>query len=225
MQRLNAEGVEHLILSWTLGGYPCANIAAAAKYFYENCSYDPAKEPTYAAQQQFAEAFKEFPFNIMVLYKGPENAGPSTLLFEEPTGYKATMTCYAYDDLESWRSIYPVDVFESQFTKLCEKWEKGLSMLPEQDDTEVTDMAWGTYCLFRSSLNQIRFVRARDEGRYAAAAAAAESELEMAHRMLELMNKNAAIGYEAANHYYFSKGQLAEKILNCHYMIQAFRGK
>ena len=32
---LKNEGVEHLLLSWTLGGYPCANIAHAAKYFYE----------------------------------------------------------------------------------------------------------------------------------------------------------------------------------------------
>jgi len=225
MQRLSAEGVEHLILSWTLGGYPCANIAAAAKYFYEECSYDPANEPTYAAQKQFAEAFKEFPFHIMVLYKGPANAGPSSLLFAEPTGYKATMTCYAYDDLESWRSIYPADVFEDQFAKLCEKWEKGLAMLPAEDDSEVTDMAWGTYCLFKASLNQIRFVRARDEGRYADAVAAAESELEIAKKMLSLMNKNASIGYEAANHYYFSKGQLAEKVLNCHHIIEKFRAK
>ena len=39
------------------------------------------------------------------------------------------------------------------------------------------------------------------------------------------MNKNASIGYEAANHYYFSKGQLAEKIVNCHYIIDTFSKK
>ena len=39
------------------------------------------------------------------------------------------------------------------------------------------------------------------------------------------MNKNAAIGYEAANHYYFSKGQLLEKIVNCHYVIEKFEEK
>lgn len=37
--------------------------------------------------------------------------------------------------------------------------------------------------------------------------------------------RNAAIGYEAANHYYFSKGQIAEKIINCHYIIDAFSKK
>jgi hypothetical protein len=37
------------------------------------------------------------------------------------------------------------------------------------------------------------------------------------------MNKNSSLGYEAANHYYFSKGQLAEKIINCHYIIEKFQ--
>ena len=84
-------------------------------------------------------------------------------------------------------------------------------------------MAQGAYCLFASSLNQIRFIRARDEGRYADAARAAEDELDISMKMLSLMNQNAAIGYEAANHYYFSKNQLAEKILNCLYMIRRFQ--
>ncbi len=39
------------------------------------------------------------------------------------------------------------------------------------------------------------------------------------------MNKNVAIGYEAANHYYFSKGQIVEKIVNCEYLIDVFRRK
>ena len=33
IRALRDEGVEHLLLSWTLGGYPCNNIGAAAKYF------------------------------------------------------------------------------------------------------------------------------------------------------------------------------------------------
>ena len=43
--------------------------------------------------------------------------------------------------------------------------------------------------------------------------------------MLEQMNKNAAIGYEAANHYYFSKGQIVEKILNCRQVVEYFAKK
>ncbi len=225
IKALKEEGVEHLLLSWTLGGYPSANIAAAAKYFYEKCSFDPENDPTNAAQKQFSEAFREFPFHISVLYQGPQNAGPSNLLYEEKSGYTATMTCFAFDDLDSWRGIYPVDVFENQFGKLCTGWKKGLELLPENDISEVSLMARAVYCLYSSCYNQIRFIRARDEKRFSDAVLYAKAELECAKEMISLMNKNAAIGYEAANHYYFSKGQLAEKIINCKHIIEQFTKK
>ena len=216
-------GVEHLLLSWTLGGYPCANIAHAAKYFYEKATLPEDSENLKNAAELFVKAFKEFPFAVGVLYKGPQNAGPSNLLFEEPTGYTASMTCYAYDDLNSWRSDYPVEVFEEQIKKLCEGWEKGLALLENEPECETVIMARAAYAIYKSSLNQIRFIRARDAGDRKTALAAAKDELEMSRLMLEYMNKNAAIGYEAANHYYFSKGQLAEKIVNCNYIINKFQ--
>ncbi len=225
MRALTDEGVRHLLLSWTLGGYPCRNIAAAAKYFYAQTTIRETNSSASEAEKIFVEAFREFPFHITVLYLGPQNAGPANLLYEEPTGYRATMTCFPYDDLEHWRAIYPVDVFERQFALLCQRWEIGLGMLDEADHSETAVMARAAYCLFRSSLNQIRFIRARDEGRTADASNAARDELQTAQTMLALMNENAAIGYEAANHYYFTKGQLAEKIINCHSIIEHLREK
>ncbi len=225
MSALANAGVEHLLLSWTLGGYPSENIAAAAKHFYENCEGSFEDDSAKEAKKLLVKAFSEFPFHIGVLYFGPQNAGPSNLLYERATGYKATMTCFAYDDIDSWRSIYPIDVFEEQFSKLCQKWRLGLEAFRTDDESEPKIMAEAAYCLFESSLNQIRFIRARDDGRYADALDEAKKELEVAKRMLALMNKNAAIGYEAANHYYFSKGQMIEKILNCHYVINVMAKK
>ena len=225
IERLKDEGVKHLLLSWTLGGYPCRNIAEAAKHFYEKCRIIINETDISDAEKQFSEAFREFPFHIDVLYFGPQNAGPSNLLYEKPTGYNATMTCFAYDDIDSWRSIYPIEVFEAQLDKLCKKWKIGLDMLPDCDESEGSVMAKAAYRIFKSSLDQLRFIRARNEGRYADAVSEAENELENAKAMLSLMNKNAAIGYEAANHYYFSKGQLAEKIINCNYIIERFSNK
>ena len=225
IKRIKNENVRHLLLSWTLGGFPGLNIFHAAEHFYENCEREAFDERLLSAQKDFAEAFREFPFHIDVLYMGPQNAGPSNLLYEKPTGFNATMTCFSYDDLDSWRGIYPVEIFEQQWKKLCDGWEKGLKKLNSEDNGEISVMGNAAYCLFKSSLNQIRFIRARDAHEWEKAAYLAEEELKTAEKMLFLMNKNASIGFEAANHYYFSKGQLAEKIINCHYISECFRNK
>lgn len=219
MKALKEEGVRHLMLSWTLGGYPSRNIAHAAKYFAESCAFEEESETIRRAVQVFADAFREYPFHIGTLYKGPQNAGPSTFLYEKPTGYRASMTCFAYDDLESWRSIYPADVFENQYEKLCAKWREGLEILKDEPDCETVVMAKAAYCLYAASLSQIRFIRARDRGDRETMLTCVREEAETARTMLELMNRDASIGFEAANHYYFSKGQLAEKILNCEYLL------
>lgn len=224
IKQIRREGVSNLMLSWTLGGYPSRNIMHAAKYFYEGYDKDALKETENQkkAAEIFSEAFQEFPFHIDTLYYGPQNAGPSTLLFLEPTGYSSTMTCYAYDDLEKWRSIYPEDVFEKQMNALCEKWEQGLALLDTDTGKtgEMEIMARAAYCLFKSSLNQIRFYRARKINDRSVMKKMAEEELSCAKQMLKLMNLNASIGFEAANHYYYSKGGICEKIINCQYIIE-----
>ena len=222
IRRIREEGVKHLMLSWTLGGYPSRNIMHAAKYFAEN--YDAQVLEETETQQQavqlFSEAFQEFPFHLHTIYNGPQNGGPSNLLFLKPTGYQSTMTCYAYDDIDYWRSIYPREVFESQLDKLTRKWKEGLEILEKESDSgELELMANAAYCLFKSSLNQFRFYLAREKGDTARMILAAQEEAACARKMLALMNRNASIGFEAANHYYYSKGCLCEKVLNCSHII------
>lgn len=224
MQNLRKEGVDHIMLSWTLGGYPSRNIQYAAKYFFEKCLTPPAETDIQKkATGLFAEAFQEFPFDIGVLYRGPQNGGVSNLLFTEPTGYASTMTCYAYDDLEHWRSIYPEDVFENQLARLCEKWAEGMALL-EDDGSELFIMAKTAYIQFSACWNQVRFYRARAAKDTATMKAMAEKELENAKEMLALMNRTPVIGFEAANHYYFSKGNIMEKILNCRKILAMDKG-
>ncbi len=118
---LKKEGVKHLMLSWTLGGYPSISLKIASQ-----CLMDPDVEKYRALLQEefgeyapkvekaasiFSEAFREFPFSITTAYHGPQNAGPSNLLYEKPTGFSATMTCYPYDDLRLWSNIYPEEIY------------------------------------------------------------------------------------------------------------------
>lgn len=220
MRRVYQEGASHLIMTWTLGGYPSKTLAHAAQFFFEQCSEIPESPKVKAASQAFVEAFKEYPFHWESLYFGPHNAGPATPLFAQPTGFKATMTCFAYDDVDTWRSIYPRDVYEDQFGKLCSKWKLGLDILEGEPEDETVIMAQGAYCMFTSAYNQLRFYRAREQQDKQTMKQLAVEEEKNALLLLSLMNKNAAIGFEAANHYYYSRGELAEKVVNCQYLIE-----
>lgn len=220
IKRLRECGVKHLMLSWTLGGYPSHNLAVAAEYYAQNVKYQRLSDSIERASKVFSDAFKQFPFDIGTLYKGPQNAGPSNLLYAEPTGYKATMTCFAYDDIDSWRSVYPYEVFEAQLQKLCDTWKSGLDILKNENECETVIMAHAAYCVFKSSLDSFKFYLARNAGDTASMRRLACSELATARRMLELMNKDASIGFEAANHYYFSKRAICEKVINCRYIIE-----
>ena len=81
MTALKKENVDHLMLSWTLGGYPSINLKVAAKCL-ENPSeeaYNELLKEEYGdywqtvkkAAKEFSDAFREFPFHIRNLYFGP----------------------------------------------------------------------------------------------------------------------------------------------------------
>ncbi len=221
MEDLKAEGVEDLMLSWTLGGYPSLTLAHAAKHFYEHAEMPEISDNEKKACEILCEALNEFPPELHLEYDGPQNAGPSNPLYLTPTGYRATMTGFAYDDLTTWRYDYPVDVYEGQLIKVVAGLEKAVKTVENEPKTETVDMLTATYNTFKSSHNQVQFVLARDKGDKDRMKEICESEIEIARSQLSLMNKNAAFGYEAANHYYYSKGQLAEKILNCNNIIES----
>ena len=232
MKNLNDAGVKNLMLSWTLGGYPSFNLKLAINYLKNPTEetyvrllreeYGEYADAVKKASTAFSNAFREFPFYIGTLYSGPQNAGPSTLLYEKPTGLAATMTCYAFDDIERWRGIYPLDVFTEQFGKLSTKWEEGLKYLENMPDCSFKDAAYAAYSVFRSSYLQILFNTNRENGNNAELIEHVKKERESARLMYEIMTRNNQIGYEAANHYYFNKGMLAEKVLNCDALIDRY---
>ena len=223
IEGLMQEGVSHLLMSWTLGGYPSANVAMLAKYFFDGKTDDMLSERERRASEIFSAAFREFPFHIDSLYYGPQNSGPASLLYERPTGLRATMTCYPFDDVDSWRGIYPREVYRSQYEKLVKRWGEGMKLITPDDG--IYEMALATHLLFISSLNQVRFYDARDSGDFAAIGEIAASEGKAARRMLSLMKANPTIGYEASNHYLFTRYQLAEKIIQCEDIHARYKNK
>ncbi len=230
MTNLNSEGVQHTMLSWTLGGCPSVNLKIATECLndpsYEKYKellkqeYGEFSEIVERAAHLFSNAFKEFPFHIRSLYFGPQNGGPVNPLYIESTELKATMTGFPYDDIDAWRVIYPRDVYINQFKKLSDEWKKGLKLLDTMPNNDFKQSALGGYLLFRSSYLQALFVDARDKGDKETMVCIAKEEKENAKDFYNLMKLNPYFGYEAANHYYFTKTQLIEKVLNCNNIIE-----
>lgn len=237
LNNLRKEGVSGFMAAWTLGGYPGGNLELfdrepeelARRWFGE-----AAVEAITKAWHTFGEAFREFPLHgARCLYRGPQNYGPTNLLFAEPTGYEPTMVGFPYDDVDCWRgNHYPADVFEDQFRKLSDGWNDGLEFLnsaagqvPPELRANFEDLqfvAEAAYCHFRSAYLQIRFNRLRDAADGAASRelidAVLDEEIAVARRLITVAARDSRIGFEASNHYYYTAQSLLEKMLNCEYL-------
>ncbi len=245
MKNLTEIGIDHIMLTWTLGGYISDSIKMASAYFFEDENsdtdvYEDMLSQTYGeygetvkeAVHHFCKGFSAYPFNWLHIYNGPSNSGVANLLYPEPSGMKGTMTCFPYDDLYgSWRGkpasnpggdelLYPPEVLENQYSIICEEWEKGLEIIKDMPSCEFKDMAIYNYTLFKSSLNQIQYYLERDgKADKAVMDEIVKSEKELAIAAYEIMLRNASVGYEAANHYYVTRANLEEKIVQCDYLL------
>lgn len=76
-----------------------------------------------------------------------------------------------------------------------------------------------TACLhFQSVANQIAFVRSRGSN-WTRCAELLRSEITLARRLFDLVSADSRIGFEASNHYYYTRLDLVEKILNCRNLL------
>ena len=150
------------------------------------------------------------------------------MLYEKPTGYAATMVGFPYDDLDRWRSVYPPDVFLSLFGELSEGWQAGVEMLeqaarrhPSERMAEHLRVAMAAGLVFRSVRAQIEFVQKRSSDP-ARCIRLLEEEIRSATRMLEIVQEDSRIGFEATNQYYFTRCDPIEKVLSCRQLIDRF---
>ncbi|MBM3882648.1 MAG: hypothetical protein FJ387_23485 [Verrucomicrobia bacterium] len=272
--RLQAAGVDGLMLGWTLGGYPSPNLEVVAEVVGAVGEGEPGRAPgtdplgsADATEQQvgvallnvatrrfgkalapvvvqawraLSAAFGEFPYHGGVVYNAPMQYGPANLLWGEPTGYRATMVGFPYDDLDGWRQVYPAEVFGAQFEKVADGFERAVAELQRHAEgwrgpLEASHranlegelrVAEAAALHFRSTANQVRFVQARR--RLSGATSGAEglaacgeiewvlrAELAAARRLHELQSGDSRLGFEASNQYFYVPLDLAEKAINC----------
>lgn len=253
---LRDKNVKGLMLGWTLGGHPSPNLEVVAELSGpENLTVDQAlsrvaikrfgessASAVVSAWKTFSTAFSEFPYHGGTVYNAPLQAGPANLLHASATGYKSTMVGLPYDDLESWRSVYPPDTFIQQMEKVADGFRKGLTILsginsgpadPRQKANLAQELRVAEVCTihFQSVANQSIFIQYRDslaaaENGTAAAPIIArlkktiQSEMELAIRLRFLQLEDSRFGFEASNHYFYVPQDLAEKVLNCSFLLE-----
>ncbi len=236
MTGLIAAGVDGMLLDWTLGGFPSPTFSMLNPLFYKSDSIPSLKElysRVFPAESVdivekacalFSEAFDAFPFHIGTAYTAPQNTGTANLLYTVPTGFRATMVCFPYDDITSWRAVFPEEVFEDQLRLLSEGWERGLAVLCGLKTdwlknsaalTLLADCSEAAYCHFRSSYLQTRFVRIREGRTQGSLAGIAAEEAGLTLRLAAVQARNPSVGYESSNHYFYHRAALAEKYVNC----------
>lgn len=232
-------GVDGIMLGWTAGGSPSPNLdlvaifqrsprsgvdAAMAEVARARFGDDAAADVV-RAWHLFSDAYALFPFDLHVCYSGPQSLGPANLLHAAPTGFAATMCTFPFDDLDGWRGPYSADTFESQFARVANVWQRGTDVLdrlcrsaPSAAVHDEWRVAAAIGLHFRSTVNQIRFVRARRHDA-AAARAALRDEIECARQLLPLVDGDSRIGFEATNQYAYTRLDLVEKVVSCRHLL------
>jgi len=238
-------GVDGLMMGWTLGGSPSPNLEVAAELLKKprptipdamhavarHRFGDAAAPEIVKSWNLLSDAFLEFPFDIFVVYNGPQSLGPANLLYAQPTGFKATMVSQPFDDLDGWRGPYSVQTFQSQFEKLSAKWRKGVDVLERlrhshpspaiEDEWRIAEAA-GIH--FQSTANQVRYVQARQSDP-AVASEMLRAEKSLALRLFSLVSQDSRIGFEATNQYGYTRFDLVEKVLNCRHLLDPMQAQ
>ena len=257
---LRDAGVAGLMLSWTLGGWPSPNLEVVHEIGRRNAdgaATTPLDAMRRVARRRFgadaadavvdawrtiSAAFAEFPYDIGVVYNAPLQVGPANILWPTSTGYRATMVGIPYDDLNTWRAVYPEDVFIAQLRKTADGFEAGAEQLraaqQQRNDAATThalaeeaNIAETAAIHFRSVANQAAFVMLREkraatedgpetEAVTEKMTALIRDEQELAKRLYTLQRNDARIGFEATNHYFYTPADLVEKALNCSRLLE-----
>ncbi|MBM3494928.1 MAG: hypothetical protein FJX72_11515 [Armatimonadetes bacterium] len=257
--KLRGAQLTGLMLGWTLGGYPSPNLEAVrevaagrsvddALMAVATARFGKSVAPRVVeAWGTMSAAFGEFPFHVGVVYTAPLQVGPANLLWAQPTGYRATMVGIAYDDLDSWRAVYPPEVFVRQMRAVADGFAEGASALRGAEHAAPADrrqavaaearIAEGCAAHFRSVAAQAEYVHLRNSNPALVQVAPAKEspsplaplkrvrellteEIETARRLYSLQTVDSRIGFEATNQYYYVPCDLAEKVLNCRWLLK-----
>ena len=222
------EGVNGVMLSWSLGCCPSPNLRVYRELRRGETDkegvldrmaaemYGVNAKKARAAWTAFSNGFTNYPFSCSTIYVGPHQWGVANPLYCEKTGWKATMVGIPYDDLDGWRSQYPRETYAQLIGNVADGFAEGCRLMEGVAPKRELDMFRAEQMHFASCRDQALFVIARDSGDRDAMRRAAQAELARAKEYWRLVRADSRIGYESSNHYFFVPRDVLEKVLSCH---------
>ena len=249
-KNLSNQHIQGIMLSWSLGGFPSENL----KLFQNFRSGDNVEDALHRlavseygeevapivreAWRLCSESYRQYPYHMVMLYKGPQHMGPSNPILSHPSGYNATMVGLPYDNLDGWRAVYPTDIWLQQMDLCAQGFLDGAQLLEmvrdgvsghfrNALDNEIRRMKT-VYIHLKSGAEQGRFIDARN--RLATAKTETErqelrnimkkalaAERSLIIQMLPLCSEDSSIGYESSNQYFYVPLDLIEALASISY--------
>lgn len=241
---LATNGIDGLMLSWSLGGFPSPNLALVDRFRGGGNDIDAildglagdlygvsAAGAVRAAWKRYSDAFRNYPIQWQTVYYSPVQLGPANLLYPVKTGWNATMVNTAYDDLKRWTDGYAanrgawiglMEAVAEGFDEGDRLWREAVGgMSGAARDVALREQSFfrAATLHFRSAADQARFIEARDGGDAVRMGDVARRELATAKEMLGLVLRESAIGYESSNRYMYVPNDMREKILVCRQLL------
>ncbi len=221
IKNLKSIGVSGLMMSWSLGGYP----GGAMQYCNAICvsdDFDEAAwyEATFAENAKtvkeadgiFCRAFKHYPFCVDGLYFGAHTLGVGNDIISNHGDKESSLVCFTYDDYEKYTEPYGIDVYTELYRKLTDEWKLGLEVLNGKNGNgefeSFKNVALGAYIHFKSALNSAMCAKYKRKNNTEGLTVCAVSQLELTKTMYELISRDARIGFEMTNHYYYNTNLL-----------------
>ena len=222
-------GVDGLMLGWSLGGYPggflpIANMLCQKDDYrvedYYSKIYKENSKAAIKAIDIFSKAFKNYPFDVSILYLAPHTLGPANLWYIDEKKRNSTMVCYSYDDIEKYTYKYGVDGYLTLMNKLLKCWKKGIGLLNSVHGNDYYEelklFAKATFIHLKSAYNTVSFYKEKHKTQPCKniVEELLDDELKITQDLYELVLKDSRIGFEMSNHYFYIENNLLLKIVN-----------
>ena len=229
---LSAEGVNGVMLSWSVGGYPSSNLSVYRDFVRgpdaKNRTLDRIAQALYGEKAQqarrawtaFSEGFRHYPFDVSVLYEGPQHMGVANPLYAEKTGYAAGMVCYPYDAYRTYCGAYPPNVYAELIGKVADGFAEGCHLMEGVVSNKELDLYRAEQMHFASCRDQVLFYLARDRGDHPVMREILLRELARAKAYWPLVRADSRIGYESSNQYFLVPRDVLEKVLVCRLALE-----